>query len=189
MSDDDLFLQEMGDVTPIVQDKADIGNKADSSVNHDVRREAAVSHKVDDNYLSSTTIKWVAPYDIISFKRPGIQDGVFRKLRLGRYLSDARLDLHRMTIDQARKALFDFINECVEYDLRTVMLLHGKGDRDPDRKAILKSHSVHWLEEIPEVMAFHSAQKHHGGTGALYILLRKSDKAKNHNRELHRIRS
>ena len=174
MSDDDLFSQEMGDIEPLHQDKANIGNKADTTISHGIRREAAVTHKVDDNYLSSSTVHEVGPHDIVSFKRPGIQDGVFRKLRLGKYISDARLDLHRMTVDEARKALFDFIKECVEYDIRTVTLLHGKGDRDPERKAVLKSHAVHWLEEIPEVMAFHSAQKQHGGVGALYILLSKT---------------
>jgi hypothetical protein len=31
---------------------------------------------------------------------------------------------------------------------------------------------------FPEVMAFHSAQRFHGGTGAVYVLLRKSAKQK-----------
>lgn len=189
MSDDDLFFLETSDVAPLQQDKADVGPKIDKTINHDIRREAAVFHTKNEDYLSSTVVNEVGPYDIVSFKRPGIQDGVFRKLRLGKYSLDASLDLHRMTIEQARQAVFIFVKECVEYDLRAAILLHGKGDRDPERKAVLKSHSVHWLEQIPEVMAFHSAQARHGGVGALYILFRKSDREKSHNREIYGVRS
>lgn len=124
----------------------------------------------------------------MSFKRSGVQEGVFKKLRLGKYSVDARLDLHRHTIEEARKALYDFIQECMDYDLRTLMVLHGKGDRDPERKAVIKSHTVYWLEDMEAVMAFHSAQPQHGGSGAVYVLLRKSDKAKQRNRERHGLR-
>jgi DNA-nicking Smr family endonuclease len=37
-------------------------------------------------------------------------------------------------------------------------------------------------------MAFHSAQRHHGGTGAVYIMLKKGDRAKQNNREKHGMR-
>jgi DNA-nicking Smr family endonuclease len=49
----------------------------------------------------------------------------------------------------------------------------------------LKSHIAVWLPQINAVLAFHSAQRHHGGTGAVYILLKKGSKAKQHNREIH----
>ncbi len=189
MAQDNPFLEEFGDVKPLKQDTADVGKKTDISASLPLRREAAVIEARAENYLSTSHIQEVGPYDIVSFKRDGIQEGVFRKLRLGKYDCDARLDLHRMTVEQARKAIYDFIHECMEYQLRTVLLLHGKGDKTPDKKAILKSYCEHWLEEIPEVMAFHSAQPQHGGTGAMYVLLRKSESAKNLNRERHGERS
>lgn len=189
MAHDHSFLEEIGDVKPLKQDIADTGKKTGISASMPLRREAAVIETREENYLSTTHIREVAPFDVVSFKRDGIQEGVFRKLRLGKYECDARLDLHRMTVEQARKAIYEFIQECMEYQLRTVLLLHGKGDKTPDKKAILKSHSVHWLEEMEEVMAFHSAQPRHGGTGAMYVLLRKSEAAKNLNRERHGVRS
>ncbi|CAA0119094.1 putative DNA endonuclease SmrA [BD1-7 clade bacterium] len=182
-SDEDIFMAEMGGVTPIVQTRADVGQVQNADSGVEERRNAAVSESEDPNHLSSQTIRQVGPHDVVSFKRPGIQDGVYRQLRLGKYIIDARLDLHRMTVEESRKSTFDFIIDCMGYDLRAIMILHGKGDRDPERKAVLKSHVVHWLEEMPEVMAYHSAQPHHGGTGALYVLLRKSEKMKRQNRE------
>ena len=47
---------------------------------------------------------------------------------------------------------------------------------------------VHWLPQISEVLAFHSAQRHHGGTGAVYILLKKSDTKRKENLEKHQRR-
>ncbi|PID54684.1 MAG: hypothetical protein CR978_02335 [Gammaproteobacteria bacterium] len=39
------------------------------------------------------------------------------------------------------------------------------------------------MQELPAVMAFHSAQARHGGTGAVYVLLQKSEQKKRENRE------
>ncbi|GAB3479341.1 Smr/MutS family protein [Marinomonas epiphytica] len=40
-----------------------------------------------------------------------------------------------------------------------------------------------WLRDLDNVMAFHSAQRHHGGLGAVYVLFKKSDKARLENWE------
>ena len=64
------------------------------------------------------------------------------------------------------------------------MILHGKGDRS-STPALLKSYVNKWLPALPQVMAFHSAQRHHGGAGAMYVLLKKSDDKKQENRERH----
>ena len=88
-----------------------------------------------------------------------------------------------MTVDEARREVFAFLRECYRYELRTLIILHGKGDRNPDRVALLKSHLSVWLPQIDEVMAFHSAQKQHGGTGAVYVMLKKGEKSKQTNRE------
>jgi len=126
----------------------------------------------------------VDPHDIIEYKRAGVQEGVYRKLRLGKYTVDAVLDLHRKTVEQSRQEVFGFIKDCTRLGLRTVMILHGKGDRS-QQPALLKSYVNKWLPSLPQVMAFHSAQRHHGGAGAVYVLLKKSDERKQENRERH----
>ena len=52
-----------------------------------------------------------------------------------------------------------------------------------EQSAQLKGCVNHWLRELDPVQAFHSAQPHHGGTGAVYVLLRKSEAAKQATRE------
>ncbi len=186
--DNDIFLQELADVAPLKTDKADITKVAKDTPGTRIRRKLAVSHSTSTDPLNSSNVPMLKSNDVLDFKRAGIQHGVFRKFRLGQYEIEARLDLHKLTIDQARVEVFRFIKECLEYELRTVIILHGKGDRNPEKIATLKSHIAVWLPQIDEVMAFHSAQRHHGGTGAVYIMLKKGDRAKQNNRERHGLR-
>jgi DNA-nicking Smr family endonuclease len=66
-----------------------------------------------------------------------------------------------------------------------VLVIHGKGASSADvaRSSILKGCVDHWLRELEIVQAFHSAQPRDGGTGAAYVLLRKSEEKKRENRE------
>ena len=88
-----------------------------------------------------------------------------------------------MTIEKAREVVFSFINDCVKYDLRTVIIMPGKGDRNNEDPALLKSHLVHWLPQLPDVLAYHTAQPNDGGAGAMYVLLRRSERSKEQSRQ------
>lgn len=184
--DQDLFKQELAGVKPLVQNR--VSSRTDSQGPTEAqlaRREAAASELArDENLLTTEYVEMVDPHDIIEFKRAGVQEGVYRKLRLGKYAVDAVLDLHRKTVEQSRREVFSFIQDCTRLGLRTVMILHGKGDRS-QQPALLKSYVNKWLPGLPQVMAFHSAQRHHGGAGAVYILLKKNDEQKQANRERH----
>lgn len=184
---DDNFLAEMQDVQPLQARERVAIRKGDINVaSQEARRIAAESTVVkrDPNYLQTSDVKRIGPHDIVGYKRPGIQDGVYRKLRLGKYDTEARLDLHRKTVEEARQQLFRFVHDCMEHDIRSVLVLPGKGEKSQGDSAVLKSYLVHWLEQMEEVQAFHTAQPHHGGTGAFYILLRKSERKKQEAREM-----
>jgi len=185
MPDRDSFTNEMKDVEPIQQNQV-VNVKRDlETPGKKVRRRLAVANKLTADPLSSVDVPMLKSNDVLEYKREGVQHGVYKKLRMGRYALEARLDLHRMTVETARLEVFNFLSECSQYELRTVIILHGKGDRNPEKIAALKSHVAIWLPQIDEVIAFHSAQKQHGGTGAVYILLKKGVSAKQKNREKH----
>jgi DNA-nicking Smr family endonuclease len=184
--DNNLFFQQMKDVQPIkVEEKVTLAPAYDDKINIVTRRKAATAELAKDkNFLSGEYIEPVEPLAIIEFKRDGVQIGVYRNLRLGKYPIDARLDLHHMTIDQARQAVFQFVKDCMTHDIRCALITHGKGE-GRDQPAQLKSCVAHWLPQFQEVLAFHSAQKQHGWVGATYVLLRKSEKKKLETWELH----
>ncbi len=185
--DEELFWQEVADVAPLRRERRvrPGGGGADRQTLAARRNAAVTSPGRDRNPLREEDIEPKDPWYVLAFKRPGIQNGVYRKLKQGRYPADARLDLHRMTVRQARGELFDFVEECLERGLRSVLMVHGKGERKPkdQRLSVLKGAVDQWLRELEAVQAFHSAQPRHGGTGAVYVLLRKSEAKKQENRE------
>ncbi len=184
--DQNLFFQQMKDVTPIkVEEKVTLAPTHQDKINIDTRRKAATAELAKDkNFLSGEYVEPVDPLAILEFKRDGVQNGVYRNLRLGKYQIDARLDLHHMTVDQARTAVFQFIKDCMQHDIRCALITHGKGE-GRDQPAQLKSCVAHWLPQFEQILAFHSAQKQHGWVGATYVLLRKSEKKKLENWEKH----
>lgn len=185
VSDEDLFAAEMAGVKPLDRESRVRPAKEKLSENQQRdRRRAAEGQKGAINPLVDEGILPLDRWYVLAFKRPGIQNGVYRKLRLGQYSIDARLDLHRMTVVQARDEVFSFINEAGRLGLRTLLIVHGKGQSASDgaATAVLKGYVNHWLGELDSVQAFHSAQPMHGGTGAVYVLLRKSAEKKRENR-------
>ena len=187
LSDFDLFLSSMEDVTPISSDTMKpLSNNPHSSLAQQQKRQAAENTlSVDENYLSSESVEFVEPFAILSFKKDGVQSPVFKNLRLAKYQVDATLDLHGQLLKNARNTLFNFINDCQQQNVRVVLIRHGVGIKNKTKPGILKSFVNKWLPELPAVLAYHTAQRHHGGSGATYVLLKKSADKKHENREIH----
>ena len=185
VQDDDLFSSEMSGVTPLKREPRERLLKADRTDSAVRRQAAAASPARSDNRLSDDGITPLDAWYVLEFKRPGIQNGVYRKLRLGHYDIEARLDLHRMTVSEARTEVWSFFKEARRLGLRTLLITHGKGlsNKEKSGSGVLKGYVNHWLRDIEDVQAFHSAQVQHGGTGAVYVLLRKSEEKKRENRE------
>lgn len=183
-SDDELFLEEMRGVQQIPKpQRIELNRSPISRLAVEARREAAVRESErDNNFLALDNVELLDPWYILEFRRPGVQHGVYRKLKQGKYPMDARLDLHRMTVEKAREELFSFIREASAYDLRNVMIVPGRGLHSQSAEALLKSYVNKWLRDFEEVQAFCSAQPHHGGTGAVYVMLKKGEREKEKNR-------
>jgi DNA-nicking Smr family endonuclease len=184
---DDLFAEAMSDVVPLQRERRVNVKRAahgdDPSAAHR-RKAAAQLPEGDRNTLSEKAVEPLDAWYVLAFKRPGVQNGVYRKLKQGRYETQTRLDLHRMTTERARREIFEFVEESQQLGLRSVLVIHGKGEggEEADRGSILKGCVNLWLRELDIVQAFHSAQPRHGGTGAVYVLLRKSEEKKRENR-------
>ncbi|PVZ62965.1 DNA endonuclease SmrA [Pelagibaculum spongiae] len=181
--EENLFQSEVGNVKPLAPSrKANIQSKTEITPGHQMRKISAVHENKETNPLGNTGIEMVNPNDFLQFRRPGVQDRVYKKLRQGKFPIDSRLDLHRRSLEQARQDVWEFISDCVQSDLKVVLITHGKGDRG-EQQAVIKSHVNHWLPMIDEVLAFHTAQRHHGGAGCMYLLLKKSSSSKQKKRQ------
>ncbi len=187
MTDDESFKDAMSDVSPLQHKRVRHDNRVrEATISQIERRQAALGNnkppKVDPNYLSAGEVRQCQPRDILEWKKDGVQHEVFKKLKSGRYPIEGSLDLHGCTVKEARVEMFKFLNLALARGWRTLLIAHGRGELS-ETPARIKSRVAHWLEQIPEVIAFHSAQNHHGGTGAVYALLKKTPLKKDENRE------
>lgn len=107
------------------------------------------------------------------FYRKGLQHGLLRKLRRGQFSVGAELDLHGMTVVESRGTLAPFLSACRLNDIRCVRIIHGKGYGSRHKQPVLKGKLNQWLQQRDEVLAFCSARAVDGGTGAVYVLLKK----------------
>ncbi len=194
MSDEDLFRDAMSDVAPLQHKRVSHGRAPVEVTPAQLeRREAALGNrdrtpKTDPNYLTLGEVKQLDPRAILAWKKDGVQHEVFRKLKSGKYPIEGKLDLHRLTVKESRAEVFRFTALALAKGWRTVLISHGRGERSPT-PARIKSYVAHWLTQIPDIIAYHSAIQPHGGTGSVYVMLRKSEAARERARELHGLKS
>lgn len=105
------------------------------------------------------------------FHRAGIQPGILRKLRRGDYRVQGEIDLHGLTVAEAKQALREFLAQALLRQWRCVRIIHGKGLRSGHRGPVLKSMVGTLLRKVGPVLAYVSARQVDGGTGAVYVLL------------------
>lgn len=201
---DDDFRAAMSDVDPLAvkaQKKAEhqaqqIEAKKEMpqavSLTQLERRYAALgierTPKVDPNPLTLAEVPQLAPRDVLEWKKDGVQRQVFARLKNGQYPIEGSLDLHRLSVRESRDAVFKFFHLAQAKGWRTVLIAHGRGEQSAT-PARIKSFVIHWLGQMPEVIAYSSADRHHGGTGAVLVLLKKSAAAKEATREAFGLKS
>ena len=104
----------------------------------------------------------------------GLSRITLRKLKRGQWPVQASLDLHGHSIDDARRALQEFLHEAVQRKLRCVLVIHGKGLNSRGDEAILRKLARHWLLQHSRVLGFCPAPGGAGGNGAVMVLLKIS---------------
>jgi len=108
--------------------------------------------------------------DFLEFRRPGIQNRLFHDLRRGVIETEGSLDLHGLRVREARSSLLRFLNHSLSTGRRCIRIIHGKG-RGSGTQPVLKQKVNQWLRQRDEVLAFVTAPRWDGGTGAVYVLL------------------
>ncbi len=112
--------------------------------------------------------------DGLRFHRPSIGRKTLRRLARGGFSVQAETDLHGMTVPEARGALREFLDDARVRGYTCVRVVHGKGLRSGTRGPVLKRKVDLWLRQWDSVLAFVSARQVDGGTGAVYVLLKKA---------------
>lgn len=161
--DQAAFREAMGDVEPLESRRADPFRRR--------RRPEPLHLRVGDEHDGDFADLAIETGEFLEFRRPGIQHRVFRDLQRGLIEAEATLDLHGMRVREAKPALARFLNQSLAAGRRCVRIIHGKGRRSDGQQPVLKQKADQWLRQRDAVLAFATAPRWDGGTGAVYVLL------------------
>jgi DNA-nicking Smr family endonuclease len=170
-NDEDLFRKATAGARPLRQDKVAPHKPKRKPVPQQRLRDQqeVVASLLSDDYLPD-----VETGEELLFVRPGLQQRVLRKFRRGQYAIEAELDLHGRTANEARELLAAFLRDARAHGRRCVRIIHGKGLGSAGKLPVLKVKVNTWLRQKNEVLAYCSARPQDGGTGAVYVLLKRS---------------
>jgi DNA-nicking Smr family endonuclease len=97
-----------------------------------------------------------------------------RRHRLMHTQPDARLDLHGLNRHQAWKELENFFEDSRRRGCEKVLIIHGKGDNSGE-DSVLKQVTRRFIEVCPYAGESGHANARQGGTGVLWVLLKKTN--------------
>jgi DNA-nicking Smr family endonuclease len=103
------------------------------------------------------------------------------QLRRGQQAVEAVIDLHGMRQDEAHLALRAFLRREQGRGCKLALVVTGKGAAGDapfgEERGVLRRMVPHWLrlpDLRPLVVGFEEAEQRHGGSGALYVRLRRA---------------
>jgi len=84
---------------------------------------------------------------------------------------DDEIDLHGKTRDEAIKIVQKFVIECYQKNLRSALIITGKGHHSAEKGPVLKREVKLWLERngYSYITDFHEAPPRFGGSGAIWL--------------------
>jgi len=172
-----LFRESVEDAEPIETDQAEPFRHRPPPV--PIAQPPDLYQRAERATLAETEIE---THDYLLFTRPGIQKRLLADLQRGHIEVEIELDLHSLTAAHAERVLGEFLYDCARRRVRCALIVHGKGSRSAERQPVLKRKINYWLRLYDEVLAFCSATRRDGGTGALYLLLRNPGKSRRRER-------
>lgn len=141
------------------------------------RRRAAETNEQQLHAASRTSdgrVEPVSPSQSLLFALGDIDQRLIGRLKRGEIEWQAGLDLHGYALEEARHQVEAFLHDADAKRQRCVLIVHGKAWSTQAGYPVIKSHVNAWLREWPQVLAFSSATPSDGGTGAVYVLLKKA---------------
>ena len=96
----------------------------------------------------------------------------FKNFKKKKIEPDISLDLHGYTLYSAKLLLQKFISDCYERNIRSVLIITGKGQNN---KGALKEEAPKWLSDKSlnqYIVTFNLAPSQFGGEGALLVRIK-----------------
>jgi len=176
----DYFTEAMSGVTPLSQSNRRITKAPDM--------ETRPAHPPNSNDLEalahlSDLVSGTAEMDItfsdeyIEGYVKGFDRKLMQRLKDGLFPVQDYVDLHGLKKEEAESVIRDFLLRSHRLGLRCVLVVHGRGLNSENHIPVLKKRLPIWLSRGPVrkiILAFSTAKSYDGGTGAIYILLKRA---------------
>ena len=169
ISDTDLFNHVFRDVKPLTNHKKKTASPI-YIINTPPRTSAVAVEPVQSKNKHHAKLP-----DIQHGDAPGVDKRTAQRFRRGLLSVEARLDLHGLKQEEAHWVLNQFILRAHEHGNRCVLVITGKGKLSQGGGVLRKMVPL-WLNQNPNrnlVLSFSYSKPTDGGTGALYILLKR----------------
>lgn len=171
-----LFMEAMADVVPIPEKKK-IEPKSvrkppepDKEKDPEAQAKAALEELIatGKGFRVSLTPEYIEGHHL------GVPPEVTRRLHRGDFSIQEYVDLHGLSVTEARNRFDGFLSDAVRNGKNALLIVHGRGLSSPG-EPVLKKHVDGWLSRgrwKKWVIAYASARLCDGGAGATYVLLR-----------------
>ena len=174
-----LFREEMSDVIPLTGNKEKIVRAPGANLrpahpapDDEAQVMAHLRGLINGDYELDITFS----DEYMQGSVRGLDRKTMRRLKRGEFPVKDYIDLHGLTKQEAEEKVKDFLVHSHKMGHRCVLIVHGRGLNSPDSFPVLKEGLPVWLNRGPAkkiVLAFATARPYDGGTGAIYVLLRK----------------
>ena len=137
--------------------------------NNKNNRPTQISQKTQNNFPSYFKFK--------KGESLGLDRNTDKKLKAGKYPIDIRIDLHGENLEDAYFKLKETIDYAFNEGYRLILAITGKGSHSEEGRETIKSSLQKWLsypENSSKIIKYIDANKRHGGSGAIYILLKRN---------------
>ncbi|MDE0808022.1 MAG: Smr/MutS family protein [Alphaproteobacteria bacterium] len=187
----DLFHKVVADVTPLRPEPAPSTRPIVKGVEAKAAKKPKTSIATPAPSSPSNYTPAVFPASLNDYgpgRSPGLDKRSALRLQRGKREIDGRIDLHGMTQTEARSALTGFVTNGHRHGRRCLLVITGKGRRlaqehemswgggEVREIGVLRRMVPSWLKDEPLrgcVLAYSQAQPKDGGSGALYVLLKR----------------
>lgn len=177
MTEDELLREAYQDVVPLEPEKRERVRppRPEPHTGERYDEDSEILEELD------ALVEGDAPFDSFPHKEEyrqwaaaGVHQVVVDRLADGDIPYQAHIDLHGHTREEAREALERFLKESIALGRTSVLVVHGRGKRSPEGRAVLRTAVHSWLRRGALgrlVAAYTTARAVDGGGGATYVLL------------------
>lgn len=170
--DSELFRAAIGEVRPLPDRPAPPGRPRPRPRARMAERDEEAARDEFRHALEELPLE---ADDVLSYRQESLPGRAWQRLKRGEISAQEELDLHGLDARTAEGLLREFLADAREHGLGCVRVIHGKGRGSDDvgsRGApVLKNLVDRMLRQRSGVLAFHSAPRAQGGTGAVLVLL------------------